>query len=88
MKPCSAGLDGSRRALLSTLIGAPAIILGRDDVDMRAAAAEDQVGSAQGLVSADRVGDLLRAVPTFTIVDAAGVPYVVVGEDAKVTGYF
>jgi hypothetical protein len=30
----------------------------------------------------------LRGVPTFCIVDKRGVPYVVVGEDAKVTGYF
>lgn len=87
------GLDGSRRALLSTLIGAPAIFLGCDDISIKAAASEDQVVVAvasadEGLVSADRVGDLLRAVPTFAIVDAAGIPYVVVGEDAKVTGYF
>jgi hypothetical protein len=31
---------------------------------------------------------MLHSVPTFTIVDAKGVPYMVVGEDAKVTGYF
>lgn len=42
----------------------------------------------QGLMSADTVADMLHSVPTFTIVDASGVPYMVVGEDAKVTGYF
>ena len=42
----------------------------------------------EGLVSTERLADLLRAVPTFTIVDAKGVPFMVVGEDAKVTGYF
>lgn len=36
----------------------------------------------------DRVARSLHAVPTFCIVDPKGVPYVVVGEDAKVTGYF
>jgi len=41
-----------------------------------------------GLMSTTNVADMLRAVPTFTIVDAKGVPYMVVGEDAKVTGYF
>lgn len=41
-----------------------------------------------GMVSTERVADLLRAVPTFCIVDAGGAPYMVVGEDAKVTGYF
>lgn len=32
--------------------------------------------------------DLLKDIPTFAIVDKQGVPYMVVGEDAKVTGYF
>lgn len=32
--------------------------------------------------------DLLKEIPTFAIVDKQGVPYMVVGEDAKVTGYF
>jgi hypothetical protein len=86
MKSCS-GHDGSRRALLSTLIGAPAVLIG-NDIQIRASAADQITTTQQGLVSADRVGDLLRAVPTFTIVDPTGVPYVVVGEDAKVTGYF
>jgi hypothetical protein len=46
------------------------------------------VSYSPGLVSADRVAELLRTVPTFTLVDQKGVPFVVVGEDAKVTGYF
>ncbi len=84
------GHDGSRRALLSTLIGAPALlpIVGYDIFTRADAAAVPITLTEPGLVSADRVGDLLRAVPTFTIVDPSGVPYVVVGEDAKVTGYF
>lgn len=40
------------------------------------------------MVSRDRVAELLRAVPTFTLVDKEGIPFMVVGEDAKVTGYF
>ena len=32
--------------------------------------------------------ELLRAVPTFTFVDKKGAPFMVVGEDARVTGYF
>jgi Tic22-like family len=85
-----------RRQVLSSfiLVAAPAFVTGRatpvlaiDEEGSRAGNDNDQK-STGGLVSADRVGDLLRAVPTFTIVDPKGVPYVVVGEDAKVTGYF
>ena len=38
--------------------------------------------------SASEIARILHPVPTFTIVDADGVPFMVVGEDAKVTGYF
>jgi Tic22-like family len=39
-------------------------------------------------VSTEKLADLLRAIPTFTIVDRQGIPYMVVGEDAKITCYF
>ena len=55
------------------------------------AAADDSEktnGGSSGLVSASEVVDLLHQIPTFTIVDKKGVPFMVVGEDAKVTGYF
>lgn len=42
----------------------------------------------EGLMSTSTVADRLRVVPTFTLVDPKGVPFMVVGEDAKVTGYF
>ena len=42
----------------------------------------------EGLVSTKTLADRLRLVPTFCIVDAKGTPFMVVGEDAKVTGYF
>jgi hypothetical protein len=42
----------------------------------------------QGVMSTSDVASLLHTVPTFTIVDKKGVPFMVVGEDAKVTGYF
>ena len=42
----------------------------------------------EGMMSTSAVAALLNAVPTFTIVDKKGVPFMVVGEDAKVTGYF
>lgn len=44
--------------------------------------------SSEGLMSTERVAQLLHHVPTFTLVDKRGVPFMVVGEDAKVTGYF
>jgi hypothetical protein len=41
-----------------------------------------------GLMTTSDVAELLHPIPTFTIVDEKGVPFTVVGEDAKVTGYF
>jgi hypothetical protein len=51
----------------------------------RAAASEKE---KVGLMTASDVAELLHPIPTFTIVDENGVPFTVVGEDAKVTGYF
>lgn len=48
----------------------------------------DNDRSPSSPMSRDRIASLLHSVPTFTIVDPNGVPYMVVGEDAKVTGYF
>jgi hypothetical protein len=42
----------------------------------------------EGMLSTTAIADLLHPIPTFTIVDKKGVPFMVVGEDAKVTGYF
>jgi Tic22-like family len=39
-------------------------------------------------VSTEQLAGLLRVIPTFTIVDRQGIPYMVVGEDAKITCYF
>jgi hypothetical protein len=44
--------------------------------------------SADGMVSTGKLASLLSAIPTFAIVDPKGVPYFVVGEDAKLTSYF
>lgn len=52
------------------------------------ARAETTPAEKEGLMTASAVADLLHPVPTFTIVDAKGIPFTVVGEDAKVTGYF
>jgi len=40
------------------------------------------------LLSTEEVTARLRGVPTFAIVDKRGTPFMVFGEDAKVTGYF
>jgi Tic22-like family len=47
----------------------------------------DSVTTSEG-VSTEQLANLLRAIPTFTIVDRQGIPYMVVGEDAKITCYF
>ncbi len=54
-------------------------------------AANNSVGSVssrgyeEGIVSKPRLASLLKRIPTFAIVDARGMPYFVVGEDAKLT---
>jgi hypothetical protein len=45
-------------------------------------------GYEEGMVSQPKLASLLKRIPTFAIVDARGVPYFVVGEDAKLTSYF
>ena len=39
-------------------------------------------------LSPSQIYNFLHVIPTFTIVDPTGVPYTVVGEDAKLTTYF
>lgn len=48
----------------------------------------DNRRSGDGVVSQIKLATLLKRVPTFAIVDTHGVPYFVVGEDAKLTSYF
>lgn len=50
--------------------------------------AADNLVEEGGIVSQSKLGSLLKRVPTFAIVDNRGVPYFVVGEDAKLTSYF
>lgn len=49
---------------------------------------DDLNAAINSTLSATDIANLLHMVPTFTIVDAEGIPYMVVGEDARVTGYF
>jgi hypothetical protein len=80
-------IESNRRKLLKngvllttcSLVLAPAESLAAD---------EERQHQASGMVSTTTLADRLRVVPTFTIVDPKGIPYMVVGEDAKVTGYF
>ena len=44
--------------------------------------------SSGGMVSPSATARRLSVVPTFTIVDRRGVPFMVFGEDAKLTAYF
>lgn len=70
---------GSRREMLQYGFALSSIVLGRPSF-----AAE----AKEGMMSTSDVATLLHSVPTFAIVDKKGVPFMVVGEDAKVTGYF
>ncbi|KAL3788607.1 hypothetical protein HJC23_002567 [Cyclotella cryptica] len=51
-------------------------------------AADNPSNGGEGVVSTGKLASLLATIPTFAIVDPRGVPYFVVGEDAKLTSYF
>jgi len=51
-------------------------------------AADTNKSNDEGMVSQSKLASLLSPIPTFAIVDPRGVPYFVVGEDAKLTSYF
>ncbi|KAL7490369.1 hypothetical protein ACHAWX_001386 [Stephanocyclus meneghinianus] len=51
-------------------------------------AADNPSNRGEGVVSTGKLASLLATIPTFAIVDPRGVPYFVVGEDAKLTSYF
>eukprot|EP00535_Pseudo-nitzschia_heimii_P009656 CAMPEP_0197192294 /NCGR_PEP_ID=MMETSP1423-20130617/24838_1 /TAXON_ID=476441 /ORGANISM="Pseudo-nitzschia heimii, Strain UNC1101" /LENGTH=342 /DNA_ID=CAMNT_0042645153 /DNA_START=113 /DNA_END=1141 /DNA_ORIENTATION=- len=68
--------------------GLKSVVIGSTSFFARTAQAKVAPTATEGLLSASAVADLIRPVPTFTIVDKKGIPYTVVGEDAKVTGYF
>lgn len=59
-----------------------AVAAGKDD----SSPAND--GNTTQTLTLQDVAQRLNQVPTFAIVDRSGVPYTVVGEDAKVTAYF
>ena len=68
----------SRRDLLRWGLVSPSLLM---PLPSRA---EESSTESEGLLSTSAVAELLQAVPTFTIVDKKGVPFMVVGEDAKV----
>jgi len=76
-----------RRSVLQSFVAAFGAVSLISKATSTEAVAEDE-SLAEGLVSVNRVADLLHTVPTFAIVDKKGVPFMVVGEDAKVDGYF
>ena len=83
--PCNKGrraaifsITSSSVSFLTTIFGEP----------LAGEALEGTGANSTGLVSTYQISDRLRNVPTFTLVDPKGAPFMVVGEDAKVTGYF
>ena len=79
---------GRRKFLQKSIAEASIGLLSVSAIAPTAFAATSPTSEDESLVPRDRIASLLHAVPTFTIVDPKGVPYMVVGEDAKVTGYF
>mmetsp|Transcript_27785 Transcript_27785/g.57963 ORF Transcript_27785/g.57963 Transcript_27785/m.57963 type:complete len:351 (-) Transcript_27785:164-1216(-) len=74
------------RTAASLLVGASS--LGFNPQQSLAANKDNDKGEGEGVVSQSKLASLLKQIPTFAIVDPRGVPYFVVGEDAKLTSYF
>ena len=74
----------SRRAFFQSAVAASgALVLPKPTL-----AETSSTETGTGILTTNDVGKLLNPIPTFSIVDKSGVPYMVVGEDAIVTGYF
>ena len=83
----------SRRHLLKSIqnksiIGSLSTLLISSSAVAKEVEKNNDESSGNSLVSAETIAQRLKAVPTFTIVDKAGAPYAVVGEDAKLSTYF
>ena len=81
----------SRRGILRQGVGTLMVgiaSLMSPSIAMAKEATPEKPTEKEGLMSPSDVADLLRGIPTFALVDKKGVPFTVVGEDAKVTGYF
>jgi len=83
-------LSCRREALARTATSLLVATLGFDPQQSLAAnnSGNTNNGNDEGVISQSRLASLLQQIPTFAIVDPRGVPYFVVGEDAKLTSYF
>ena len=77
-----------RQGIATLMMGTTSLTSPTSALAEVAAATSEKSKEKEGLMSASDVADLLRQIPTFAIVDKKGIPFTVVGEDAKVTGYF
>lgn len=75
-------------ALASTCLTKPFVVSASDDGPTSQQQQQQIMQSATPIVTTEELAKKLQAVPTFTIVDPNGVPYAVVGEDAKLSIYF
>jgi hypothetical protein len=59
----------------------------RNNIDERKATTADTTTKPPNFTQ-EEIASFLHPIPTYTIVDKTGVPYMVVGEDAKLSAYF
>ena len=91
----SADHKARRKVLVDAAVAATALLTSAASsspslaADVTTSTQEDSNRSiTNGVVSTNKLASLLKSIPTFAIVDERGVPYWVVGEDAKLTSYF
>lgn len=77
-----------RREVLQSILSTSVSVCTLTSVPSRSIADEIEPDDIKARFTSSQIQKFLQPVDTFTIVDANGVPYMVVGEDAKLTAYF
>jgi hypothetical protein len=81
-----------RRELLSSLLGSAALIgsplTSKASDETSPSADADAEAPKKSRFTTSQIQQFLQPIPTFTIVDPTGTPFMVVGEDAKLSAYF
>lgn len=91
--PTTMSTTGYRRDFLSSMLVSSSFIMATNTniaqaVDATETSSQQAEKRKKPNFSQKEIASFLHPIPTFAIVDQSGVPYMVVGEDAKLSAYF